>query len=269
MDLNDIWQEHRVWILGVLAGVILFFIGNGMISRTYDIGALKGRMRANAAKIRKVKRYGKPALNAARAEQRKLDQALAAAKERCYFRPRERFDLEGKGDPSIYYLNLTSKTKSEVQDSMDAMNIEFRARNLGLPAKSPTDRETTERTLYGLDMVQDLLGRLLEVSDRVLQDNPDRLGLRSVEKISIRSRQAKGRERGRRKRDSIQENSVAVRLELLTDAPTLELFLESLNGTKEGQRPLLFSELRAQTGSEPEDPLRVKFDFLALLGKWD
>ena len=31
MDLNDIWQEHKTWIIGCFAGLVAFLVGNAVV----------------------------------------------------------------------------------------------------------------------------------------------------------------------------------------------------------------------------------------------
>ena len=41
MDLTNIWQEHRTFILLVMAGLLVFFVGQGVISSVYGIDETK------------------------------------------------------------------------------------------------------------------------------------------------------------------------------------------------------------------------------------
>jgi len=37
MDLTTLWQEHRAFIINVVAGLLVFFVGQTVISSVYSI----------------------------------------------------------------------------------------------------------------------------------------------------------------------------------------------------------------------------------------
>jgi len=268
MDLNDIWQEHKVWILSVLAGVVMFFIANNMISNHYGIQGLRRSISSLNGRIKSREYYDRTTLAKARDEEKRLEKALEKAKSETIFRVRDDYALEGKGDPSLYYLKRSGKVRTQIRSDMDSRNVEFLPLSLGLPKAQPTDPQAMARMLRGLDLVQDALDRLLLASDDVeasVPDQADLVGLRKVSKLGIRMISS---DRAKRKSSSdMLGERVSVSMEFQADGRTLERWVHSLGATETKnvkERPLLLSSLRATAGKEPGDPVLVKCEFLVL-----
>jgi len=54
MDLTNIWQEHRTFILSVMAGLVVFFAGQAVISGIYGIEETRrnvARLERNLSRI--------------------------------------------------------------------------------------------------------------------------------------------------------------------------------------------------------------------------
>ena len=263
MDLNDIWQEHKAWILGVLGGVLVFFIGHQVISGRFDTSDAQAAIRSRRAALAKPQ-YGRTQRSAAIADAKALDGALGKAEAQSYFKPRADFELEGKGDMTVFYLQRTDDVRTRVQRAMDAANVEFAPKQLGLPVNSPVDRAEAARVLYGLDLVDDVLARMLRVSDGIIDKQPDAQGLRSVDSIRITAVSTK-RPTGRRGRKTVDlGDRVNVEIKAQLDAWTLQEFLEVLLG-ENGERPLVLKDIDARTPDRPGEPMELKLDFLILL----
>jgi hypothetical protein len=268
MDLNDIWQEHKVWILSVLAGVVVFFIADNMITNHFGIDAKRSQIGRLNSKIKSREYYDRTTLAKARDEEKRLDTALARAKDETIFRVGDEFTLEGKGDPSLHYLQLSSEKRNQIRSMMDSRNVEFLPLALGLPKASPTDPQELARMLRGLDLVDDAMRRLVAASDEVEATMPDQIdlvGLRKVSKINIRLISTE-QSRRRNNSDMLGER-ISVSMEFESDGVTLERFMHSLSAKETGDakvRPLLLSSLRTQSGDEPGEPMLVKCEFLVL-----
>lgn len=270
MDLNDIWQEHKVWILGLLGAIVAFLIVNGLISGHYDTKSLERTIGVSRSKLRQKEWYKAAERRVAMQDKTRLDEELARVEARTYFRIRPKFDLKGKGNATLHYLQTTTEVKGRVQEAMDAASVDFTQQQLGLPANSPVDRQETQKTLVALDLIDDALSRLLEASDQVQLGNPDAQGLRALDQIQIDtgSKTVRGPRRfgGRRQRKEVDLGErVAVKVRFHTDAVTLRSFLESL--VTADRRPLLLENLAAKSPDKPGEPMAVTCRFLALLPK--
>ena len=264
MDLNDIWQEHKTWIIGCFAGLVAFLVGNAVVSSRYDTSGLESRISSARSRLMKTKWYGRAEGSAARADQEALDVELAKVEAKAYFRMRPDYDLAGKDGPTRHYLRQTSAVRKSVIDAMDGADVDFAARQLGLPVNSPVDRQETQLHLVGLDLIEDALTRLLVTSERVREQEPEAVGLRSIEKISIQVRKRKrpsGTGFARRRKQTVDLGQrVGVSIRFRVDGTTLERFLEAMTG---GDRALLLEDIDART--IPGEPLDVRCKFLALL----
>ncbi len=271
MDLNEFWQESKNWILGVLAGVVLFFLADSWIRGNYDTGPARRSLTRAKTTLRKGKWYGAEDLRAARETGETLRARLDEARNRTLYRPREAFRLEGKGDPSLHYLSLTSKVREEIKRGMDAANVDFLAQDLGLPSQSPVDREEIRRVLVGLDILSDALERLLRASEGVVTLPGFHHGLTAVENLRIQG--GRGFRRNRRPRVTSKSpgigERITARIKFRADSLTLESFLENLlgDGGEGGSRPLLCESISIEdVGREPGEPLLVECTLVALSG---
>ncbi len=275
MDLNDLWQEHKTWILGVVGGLVIFLIANSMISSKFDVGPAYAKMGRARSKISGKEFYSKQTKFAAIEEGKELAKRLEGLEKRCYFAPGDDFLFEGKGDFSAHYIRLTTRITTELKRSMNAANVDFLATSLGLPSTSPTDRDEAQTVLLGLDIVQDALRRLLTASGSVLDAHPGQHGLRAVDSIKIlagagnrRFRRAPGR---KTKVDLGQQ--VSASLTFRADSMTLERFLDLLRASQAGgdsiaARPILLRRIKVEdVGREPGEPLKVSCELLGLIRK--
>jgi hypothetical protein len=268
MDLNDIWQEHKTWILGVLAGVVVFLIASGVIRSRFDVSGLERQLSGISTQL-KGQFYGGAEQRQASEQQAALDAELGKLAAQCYFRPRQSYRLAGKGAASTYYLTHTSSVKAEVTKRMEDAGVDFTQPQLGLPATSPVDSSDIERTLVGLDLVEDSLLRLLESSDAVQAQRPGAHGLRTLDKIQIdigqrgaaRPGAASG---GAAKAGDALGERVQVLLRLRADSLTVERFLESLLAVGE-RRPLIADAVKIDGPPNPGEPVTLNLTLLALL----
>ncbi|HHI79086.1 MAG TPA: hypothetical protein ENK02_03830 [Planctomycetes bacterium] len=272
MDLNELWQEHKVWILGAFAGLLFFLIGRSFISSTFSIERSRKTILSAHAKTRKQPLYDRAAYRKAQEEAKTLRERIDRRAKALFFQARPEYRLEGKGDASLHYLNQTSAARKRVKEEMDAENVDFLARNLGLPSKTPFDRDEIQEVLYGLDLVEDALDRLLESSRIITERFANQSGLASVESLKIRPIKKGYAGRSVRKKQ-IPEllPRVEVLLRFRADSLTTEGFVESLLGGKAPggaeRRPLLLKGIKIEeVGQDPGDPLAVECNFVILQG---
>jgi hypothetical protein len=272
MDLSDIWQEHKNWILGILAGVVLFFVGSSLISSQFDLSTAQAQARRATAQVTRGEFFQAKDQTAARRSVSAIEERLDALRALSYFVPRKEYLLEGKGDYSTHYLATSSDASQRMRRAMNTANVDLLANNLGLPASSPTQRGEVQRYLLGLDLVTDALDRLLAASDEVLRELPGQHGLRTIERLQIQKppRAARNRYRGK---DFVElGDKVLARIEFRADSVTLERWLERLRArpgqSGPGARPILLDSIQVQdVGRESGEPLEVKVDLMALIQK--
>ncbi len=272
MDLNELWQEHKVWILGAFAGLLFFLIGRSFIASTYNVDRPRKTILTAHSKTRKQPLYDRAALRRAKEEAAKLKERLDRRAKAIFFRARKAYRLEGKGDASLHYLNLTSAARKKAKEEMDAENVDFLVGNLGLPSKTPFDRDEIQEVLFGLDLVEDALDRLLLSSRKITETFPSQQGLASIEGLKIRPiKKGFGGRSARKKSIPELRSRVEVLLRFRADSLTIENFVESLLGGRDDSgislRPLLLKSFKMEAvGQDPGDPLAVECVFLIVQG---
>jgi hypothetical protein len=272
MDLNELWQEHKVWILGAFAGLLFFLIGRSFIASTFTVERSRKTILTAHSKTRKQALFDRAALKRAKEESTKLRERLERREKAIFFQARRNYLLEGKGDASLHYLNLTSAARKKTKEEMDAENVDFLAGNLGLPSKTPFDRDEIQEVLFGLDLVEDVLDRLLQSSREITAGFPTQIGLASIESLKIRplKKGYVGRSARRRLIPELRPR-VEILLRFRADSLTTENFVESLlgggGGTAASKRPLLLKNIKMEeVGQDPGDPLSVECSFLIMQG---
>ena len=73
MDLSDVWEQNKRWILGVVAGIVLFFVGTSLIRSFYDGAAAERIAGSHASKVNNKRYYNQKA----RKQAREAGEALA------------------------------------------------------------------------------------------------------------------------------------------------------------------------------------------------
>ncbi|MCB9918504.1 MAG: hypothetical protein H6832_08880 [Planctomycetes bacterium] len=267
MDLNDLWQQHKTWLLGILGGLIVFLVANTWISRRFDTTSLDTRIARGRAELRKSY-YGSAQRKSAREDSKLLERERGAVGAMTFFTPRPAFDLAGKGDPTFHYIPTASQVKRDVRQAMDIANVQFGAPELGMPPNNPVEREEIQETLIALDLVDDALARLLEASRAVQLAQPDARGLAAVDQIRIEA-VAAPRTAGysRSKSPGVDLGTVVrVSMRFHCDPMTLQTYLESCAGSSK-QRALLVHELMAKAGDEPGEPMEVRITHEAIVDR--
>ena len=68
MDLHDIWQENKRWILGVVAGLLIYWTGSTIIKGIYSTAGVRQQIRTQQRSVNAEPLYTSEALAAAREE---------------------------------------------------------------------------------------------------------------------------------------------------------------------------------------------------------
>lgn len=261
MDFQDLWQEHKKWILGVVAGVIVFLVARGVVRSVYDGDDAERRVTTVVRSVRGQDLYSAD-------ERKRIDEegrALAALEARLRsaqeFVPAEDYVLAGKGDPDTWFDVVQRRVRSRLLSRAQASGVEFADRDLKWPA--PVGREEIRTTLIGLAVLEQAAERLLDAGATVRSADPEALGLQSVDALAVDPKQQGRTQRRGRVRRTGDSTDIGERVEEFTvsftfrcDYATLARFFESCRG----QDPVLtlLPELKIQQGNQIGDPLIVK-----------
>lgn len=256
MDLHDIWQENKRWILGVLIGVIVFWIGHSVLQSKYDTGVETRKIAGHRRYVQEEERFTQAALDAARAENESLQSARQKLGAALLFKPTDDFVLEGKGDPSLHFDKVNRDVRSRLLGQADQVGIELAAKDLQWPAAvGPTE---IQETLIGLCLMQETMDRLIAAHERVRGASDEALGLVAIESMKISGKTGGGRRLPRRRSPSedsgVEETALDFRLR--ADAAVVEQFLEACRSDSE--RPISVRAFKMQVGRAPGEPVTVQ-----------
>jgi len=169
MDLDDIWQANKQFIVSVSAGVMVFLIGTVVVDRVYgsDLRSARTQLRTNQRSLG-TERFGPEVQAQAREVNEALKQSLIQLSEAAAFRSREEFKLtRGQGSAGGQYFALVDR----VRDSLLTLASRNRLRlpaDLGLQMLQTTRAEVIERHAEALDVIDRVVRLCVEVGvDRI------------------------------------------------------------------------------------------------------
>lgn len=255
MDLHDIWQENKRWILGVLIGLVVFWIGRSVLQSRYDTTAEERKIAGHRRYVQEEERFTQAALDAARAESEALKSVQEKLGGALLFKPTEDFLLEGKGDPSLHFDKVNRDVRARLLGQADQAGVELAAKDLQWPAAvGPPE---IQETLVGLCLMQQTMDRLIAAHERVRNGNDEALGLVAIESMKIAAKTGGGnrvRKRGQTDDSGVDETALDFRLR--ADAAVVEQFLEACRN--DAERPISVRAFKMQIGSAPGEPITVQ-----------
>jgi hypothetical protein len=207
MDLTNLWQEHRIFITSVVAGLLVFLIGQAIISNVYPIADMKRQVATADRALRRLETPSTSQLEEARQLNEEIKSQFDKAVEFVNFIPEEQYLLSKKEKPDIQYDRLYNEGRNALVEFAKTLNITV-APNLGMPELSPTRRSEIQRALIALDIVTRVV--LIAIESQVSQ-------IDSISMVPVISR---------RKKSFIQEQSV--RFKMLGSTEAMAQFLKRL-----------------------------------------
>jgi len=194
MNLDDYWQENKRFVMSVLSGVILFFIGTSVIDSVYG----SERRSAQSAISRTQRKLKDPLYSSrdraqAQEENDELQAAFARLAAAARFEPLADFVLRrDKGSAANQYRRAFANVIEDISTRANRVNLQFDA-SLGMPKLSPTREEEIERYLEALDLVDQVLDycilarvdRVDRIQCRLDPGLNDRKGLDRVERTRV------------------------------------------------------------------------------------
>ncbi|MEM7198977.1 MAG: hypothetical protein AAF628_01845 [Planctomycetota bacterium] len=272
MDFHEMWQENKRWIMGVVLGVLAFWIGSQVISGIYDSGSASRKIRSARNALNGQTFYDDAALARAREE----EEALAAVRSRleramAYDVPGD-YTLEGKGVPDLHYDQVSRRVRRDLVTRAESLGVELLGKDLEWP--TPQGRSEIESTLVAVSLVEQAVTRLLDAHEAVTAADPEAAGLVGVDSFkaagsgNTAQRRRARRSPRRRSRATAQTGAVledSVRFRLRADEATVLRFLETCRAQ---QPPIaLATDFKIATGRAPGEPLVVTGTLSALRAK--
>lgn len=259
MDLNDLWQENKRWILGCALGLVVFWIGWSVIHATFDPGPTLRAIRNLERTVRGGEFYDRAAFQAAREESEMLAEAVQRLREALVFKLDPDFSLEGKGDPDLHWDVMSRRVRGDLVRRADEAGVAFAESDLEWG--SYDSLEEFRAALVQLCLVDHAVRRLLAAHERVRAAGVEAPGLVAIESFKLGGSRGRrgGSVRVRKQEGPVREDRV--RFEVRADAATLALFLEACRAQSP---PIGVHELRVTPGRRPGDPLTIKGTLTAI-----
>ncbi|MCB9831971.1 MAG: hypothetical protein H6807_05800 [Planctomycetes bacterium] len=154
MKFEDIWQENKGFILGLLGGLIVFFTAYAIIdgSKAADVRSNLARVASSERRERGM-RLQAGELQGIQRRREELSQDLGRLEKELAFRPAPGFTLTGvTRSPDIHFNETVQRLLVEVVEPAAALDIRIPA-DLGLGDVTPRTNEEREWYLNGLDVV--------------------------------------------------------------------------------------------------------------------
>jgi len=169
MDLTDLWQEHKKFILATVGATLLLLVGRGVISANYPVASVRAsanRTNANLARAEEVK---SGTVGDVRAEVDELRGRLTSLVQEMSFRPDELFVLPpGEPNPTAFCWRRIRDLQQVLVDEAERRDIRV-PEKLGLEDAAPTDPEEIRRTLRALNVIQNVVLACIDADVRRIQ----------------------------------------------------------------------------------------------------
>jgi hypothetical protein len=157
MDLTDLWQQHKTFIITVVAAVLVLLLGRTIIGSTYDWQAARTRRDKDVRALGDVEAVPSDKLKQLTAERAALEARTTQLAELCQFKlaPEYRLDPADKS-PQTRYFELVDKKQQELVAEPARLDITV-PDNLGMPDSTPSDRDEVARALAALNVVNEVV----------------------------------------------------------------------------------------------------------------
>jgi len=211
MDLNDIWQSHKRFILTVGCALVAVLIVQGIIGSMWNVEARTQAVQRLQSKLRKLEAPPQQALSSVQAENLAMKEQLDELYGRMSFQVEDKYLLaKDEPSPDLLYNSIRSTAQDELVGSAAKRNIRV-DESLGLEEFTPSGREAIQRALRGLQIVEQVVGAAIVA------------GVRAVPEIEVIGRQGR-----RRKQDESFIDPLRVRFRVEGGTAAVAELLQTL-----------------------------------------
>ena len=157
MDLTDIWQEHKHFILSVTGALILLLVGKGVLGSTYPVGAVARDSAKANSNLRKEREVKSRQVRDVRSEVESLRERLGGLMNEMQFKPAVEFvDAAAAPNPRTEYFRVVGLLQEVLVDMAERQGILI-PEKLGLPDRAPTDPVEIRRSLRALNVIRNVV----------------------------------------------------------------------------------------------------------------
>jgi len=258
MDLNEIWQEHKRFILTVAAGFLTFFVANSVIEGMFsaDIRSANRTVRGDRA-VLASNLYKADDRETAELENESLRRGYEELVAAAAFRPRPDFDLsQATASPQNTYITNVERVEDRLVD-LASQKRAFLPDGLGLETVQTLNGDVVERHLHALDLLERAVEMALEA------------GVRRVRRIDVNLDPAFKSSRGL---GAVERTTVQIETDSTAEAVTEWLALaetplaEGDTGLAASVRlqPLPFRDIEMSRVSTKENEVRASVTFVVI-----
>lgn len=265
MDLHEVWQENKRWILSCVAGLLVFWIAYSIIAGIYDSDVVTSSIR-NARSAISAEQYRVPQLRLANDIHRRVQATFDELRAAMHLPVPEGFRVPAGEDHELFWARRKRQVADRLLNLAAEANVDLREGAFRWP--SPVERTDIERALIGLCVLDQAVQRLIRAHHTVVNAHPDAVGLRSIRRLQIDTKKpsrAVGL-RDRAKDDKRAEDYLKVYrvdFDLLAGYRTADRFLWSCRNST---MPLGLEDLEISQGKQRTgEPLRVKGKVVGLV----
>ncbi len=123
MDLHDIWQENKRWILCCLLGLVIYWVGGYVVESVWSDQTVVRAIQRSQSQVQ-GDQYDQGALKAAKTESEALKAVRGRLAKALVFDPGDDFRLAGKGDPELWWDRRSRAVKEEVMSRADEEGVD-------------------------------------------------------------------------------------------------------------------------------------------------
>lgn len=266
MQVEEIWQENKRWILGVAGGLVLFFILLKLVGSLFDSAGAQRRVTLRVRNVNREEFYDSEDLKQTRRDAQELELELQRVQAAVAFVPDEEFLAEGKADLDSHYDLVSRRVRGDLLDR--AMEYSVDIDGAALRWATPVGREEIGYTLVALELLEQAALRLLAAGEVVKSRDPEARGLVAVNYLRIEAaakrRPARGgRGSGRASAGPARTTEYRLAFDFRADEATTSLFLEKCRS----EQPVIClsnTDFTIRSGRNPGDPLAVRGQLLAV-----
>lgn len=245
MDLNDYWQENKKFLTTVFVGIIVFLIGQLLISNT-----LASKLSTANKKISRARgdlsneMYTASQLADIQAANEDLRTRVDELRKSVEFVSRDEFTLqEGGGRATNQFFQIVTNARDDVLRLAGRQGVRL-PDDLGLPGLSPTHEDEIVRTLEALDVI-----------DRGLRLGID-AGVSRFEQLGIKLDPALG------SRDGVGDiERTSVKMKLNGNSASLLRFLSATQDESEYGQALVVQDFLLQPARRKSDEATLEVTF--------
>lgn len=157
MDLADVWQQHKKFILLVAGALLLLLVGRGVIHSQWDYEAKIASAAKTASGMQKQPKVPDDVVRALQQEVSELRGRFAELAKTMRHRPGDAFVVPpGEANPRSYFFKRHNETRRALTEAAERQDIRV-PDALGLKDMAPTEPDEIRRQLVALDVVQQVV----------------------------------------------------------------------------------------------------------------